>query len=244
LFGNDEQPIGELIRVQAQLFRVAGVLARRGQSANGMDQDDVILMPLTSAQAKIRGRDLPWLDDILASAVSREAVNPAIDRVIALLRQRHHIRGGDEDDFNVRRPDEIIKAQMEASRTLALNLICIALVSLIVGGIGIMNVMLASVVQRTKEIGLRLAVGARESAVQSQFLGEAVMLSLFGGLVGVILGVIGSYVIGYVMDWPMSIPWQGILIAPLFSIAVGVVFGFSPARRAARLDPITALHHE
>lgn len=242
LFGSDD-PLGQLIRVQAQLFTVVGVLAPKGQSTTGQDQDDTIFLPYTTAISKVRGKSSAWLDDIVCSAATAQLVNPAIDDVVALLRQRHHVRG-EEDDFNIRRPDDVIKAQLATSRTLSLQLICVALVSLIIGGIGIMNVMLASVAQRTQEIGLRLAIGASEGAVQLQFLGEAVMLSLFGGIAGVLLGVAGSFLIGHVMEWPTAIPWVAIVAAPFFSAVVGIFFGYSPARRAARLDPIAALRME
>ena len=243
LFGL-ENPIGRVIRMQGILFKVIGVLAPKGQSTWGQDQDDTIMMPWTTAQKKIQGQGFTWLDDILCSAVSREAVNPAIDAVTALMRQRHHIRPGEEDDFNIRRPDEVIKAQIEQSRTLELLLISVGSISLLVGGIGIMNVMLASVAQRTEEIGLRVAVGATRGAVQLQFLSEAVMLSLVGGVMGVLLSLVGDLVIERTLGWPLSLSPQAALLAVLFAVAVGVFFGFYPAWRAARLDPIAALRHE
>ncbi len=171
-------------------------------------------------------------------------MNPAIDEIAALLRQRHQIGPGQEDDFNIRRPDEIIKAQIETSHTLAALLLAVALIALVVGGIGVMNVMLVSVTERTREIGLRLAVGATEGAVQLQFLGEAVMLTLFGGLSGVLLGIAGCAAFGRFLGWSMTTPVEALALGPAVSIAVGVFFGFYPARRAARLDPIEALRHE
>ena len=237
-------PVGQVMRINGQLFEVVGLLAPKGQSGDGRDQDDWILLPYTTAEKKIRGHGLTWLDDILCSAASAEAVNPAIDRIVALMRQRHHIRPGEEDDFNIRRPDEVLKAQVQASHSLALLLISIASISLLVGGIGIMNVMLASVAQRTREIGLRLAIGATDGSVQLQFLGEAVMLSLFGGLFGVVFSVVGSSGFERALGWPISIPPQAILLAVVSSVGVGIFFGFYPARRAARLDPIAALRHE
>ena len=243
LFGAAD-PVGKIIRISNQLFEVTGVLAPKGQTGYGFDQDDTLLLPYTTAQKKLRGKGYDRVDDIMCSAVSPEAVNPAVDEITALMRQRHHIRPGEEDDFNVRRPEEVIKAQLETRRTLAAFLISIASISLLVGGIGILNVMLVSVTQRTREIGLRLAVGATEHAIQAQFLAEAVMLSVFGGLVGISLGVISSLIFGRVLQWPMSIPSQALMIAPAFSIAVGVFFGFYPARRAARMDPISALRYE
>jgi putative ABC transport system permease protein len=243
LFG-DRDPLGETVRVNEQLFTVVGVLARKGPTAFGSDQDDTLILPWTTAQKKIRGRNQAWLDDILCSAVSPEAVLPAIESVTLLLRQRHHIQQGQEDDFNIRRPDEIIKAQIETSHTLEALLIAIASIALVVGGIGVMNVMLVSVTERTKEIGIRLAVGATGSAVRMQFLGEAVMLTVLGGLCGVGLGAVACAGLGRALQWAIAIPPDAIAAAPLISAVVGTFFGFYPATRAARLDPIEALRHE
>ncbi|MFI5295235.1 MAG: ABC transporter permease [Thermodesulfovibrionales bacterium] len=243
LFGAGEA-VGRDIRINKQIFKVIGVLAPKGQSTTGQDQDDTILMPYTTVQKKLRGTGFVWLDDIMTSAVSRDAANPAIDRINALLRERHHIRPGEGDDFNIRHPEEVIKAQIAANRTLAFFLISVASISLLVGGIGIMNVMLVSVTQRTKEIGLRLAIGATTWAIQIQFLGEAVMLSLFGGLIGVFVGVAGSFILGNVLGWSVSIPLEALIVAPLFAIGVGIFFGFYPAWKATQLDPIIALRHE
>lgn len=243
LFG-DEDAVGQDIRINKQIFRVIGVLAPKGQSANGQDQDDTVILPYTTVQKKLRGTGFTWLDDIMSSAVSLDAAKPAIDQINALLRQQHHIKPGESDDFNIRHPEYIIKVQIAASRTLTLFLISIASISLLVGGIGIMNVMLVSVTERTREIGLRLAVGATAWAIQIQFLGEAVMLSMFGGLMGVFVGVAGAFILGYVLGWPVSIPLEAIIVAPVFAIGVGVFFGFYPAWKATRLDPIAALRHE
>ena len=243
LFGADN-PVGQVIRINGQLFEVVGVLAEKGQNSDGRDQDDWILMPYTTAEKKIRGGGLTWLDDILCSAVSPDAVTPAIDHVVAVLRDRHHIRAGEPDDFNIRRPDEVLKAQLEAARALTLLLVSIASISLLVGGIGIMNVMLASVAQRTREIGVRLAIGARARAIQLQFLGEAVMLSVAGGILGVALSILGKFVFEEALGWPIDISVEAVLVAVASSVAVGMFFGFYPARRAARLDPIAALRHE
>jgi putative ABC transport system permease protein len=243
LFGI-EDPLSKIVRINSQLFEVIGLLAPKGQSATGQDQDDTFFLPYTSAQKKLRGKGVTWLDDILCSAVAREAVNPAISRVIALMRQRHQIQPAAEDDFNIRRPDEVMKAQIDASRNLTLLLVSVASISLLIGGIGIMNVMLVSVTERTREIGLRLAVGATPRAIQVQFLGEAVMLSTCGGIFGVLLGVSSSLLLSHSLGWPVTIPALALVIAPAFSTGVGVLFGFYPAWRAARLDPIEALRHE
>lgn len=243
LFG-DEDPIGETIRIVGQPFIVIGVLSPKGQSASGSDQDDTVMLPYSAAQAKIRGKGVPWLDDIMCSAVSPDAVDPAIAQINSLLRQRHRIPQDQDPDFNVPRPEEIIKASVETRRTFSLLLLTIASVSLLVGGIGIMNVMLASVAERTKEIGVRLSVGATEGAVQIQFLAEAVALSVFGGVLGVVVSIAGSIVLGRALRWTMTIPPQAVALALLFSVAVGVFFGFHPARRAAQLDPIEALRRD
>jgi len=243
LFGNTD-PVGEIVRIQGQLFEVVGVLAPRGQTGDGRDQDDWVFLPYTAAQKRFRSHLVTWLDDILCSAVSPQAVEPAIRQVQSLLRQRHHIGQDEDDDFNIRRPDELLKAQMEASNTLANLLISVAAISLLVGGIGIMNVMLASVAQRTAEIGLRMAVGARESAIRVQFLGEAVVLSLIGGVFGVVLSFVGSAGFERTLGWPIAIPPSALLMAVISAVTVGVVFGYYPAWRASRLDPIEALHHE
>jgi putative ABC transport system permease protein len=243
LFGGSS-PVGKVMRVQSALFRVVGLLAAKGQSSGGQDQDDVIMMPWTTAQRKLKGRGYEWLDDILCSAVSPEAVNPAVDAIRALMRQRHHIQIGADDDFNMRRPDEVINAQIAASQTLEVLLLTLAIISLVVGGIGIMNMMLASVAQRTREVGIRMAVGATPRAVQVQFLGEAAILSLLGGVLGVPLSAGGVVFLEPLLGWKLSTPLDAAFVAVVFSLVVGLIFGYFPAWRAARLDPIAALHSE
>jgi putative ABC transport system permease protein len=241
LFGA-ANPIGKVIRVGDLPCRVIGTLQPKGISLSGQDQDDTVLMPYTTVMKKIKGTD--WLDDILCSATSQDVVKLAGQQAGALLRDRHHLRADEDDDFNIRNPEDAIQAQLAASRTLTLLLIAIASVSLVVGGIGIMNVMLVSVTERTREIGVRVAVGATEEAIQLQFLGESVMLSLVGGAAGVVLGIAGSIVVGQTLQWPMQMSVEAILVAALFSIAVGVFFGYYPARKASLLDPIDALRYE
>jgi putative ABC transport system permease protein len=237
-----EDPIGKVIRVKDMPCKVIGTLQPKGLSISGQDQDDTIMMPYTTVQKKIKGN--AWLDDVLCSAVSPAAVKVAGQQASALLRDRHHLRAEEPDDFNIRNPEDIIQAQLDASRTLSLLLIAVASVSLIVGGIGIMNVMLVSVTERTREIGVRVSVGATEAAIQLQFLAESVMLSLVGGVAGVVLGIAGSAIVGRTLRWPMQMSPESVIIAAVFAIAVGVFFGYYPARKASLLDPIEALRYE
>jgi putative ABC transport system permease protein len=241
LFGV-ENPIGKVIRFNNFPCKVVATLHPKGLSLSGQDQDDTIIIPYTMGQKKIKG--VNWLDDILCSAVSADAVKIAGQEATAVLRDRHHLRPEEEDDFNIRNPEDIIQAQLDASKTLTILLIAIASVSLLVGGIGIMNVMLVSVTERTREIGVRVAVGATEEAIQLQFLGESIMLSLVGGAMGVLFGIVGSYLVGRTLHWPIQMSLEAVVAAALFSIAVGVFFGYYPARKASLLDPIEALRYE
>jgi putative ABC transport system permease protein len=241
LFGAQD-PIGETIRVKDQPCLVAGVLAVKGQSATGQDQDDTFLMPYTAAMKKIKGQT--WLDDILMSATSAAVVDQAERDIAVLLRERHHIRPGTDDDFNLRHPTEIAEAVKQSTQTMEVLLAAIASVSLLVGGIGIMNIMLVSVTERTREIGLRQAVGARGRDVMRQFLVEAVILSLIGGAIGVGLGMAGAQTIADMFQWPTRVSSNAIVLAFGCSAAIGVFFGYYPARKAAQLDPIEALRFE
>jgi putative ABC transport system permease protein len=243
LFG-DRDPVGEIVRIGAQPFRVVGLLAPKGQSATGSDQDDTLVVPYTTGIKKIRGDGQTWLDDVLCSTRRPEDIAPAADAIRSLLRERHHLAPEQDDDFNIRHPEDLIKAGIDASNTLEALLVSLASVSLLVGGIGVMNVMLASVVERTREIGVRLAVGAPDWAVQAQFLVEAVLLTSMGGAAGVLVSVGGAAVIARTLGWPVPIPPQAVGVALTFSVATGLVFGFFPARRAARLEPIEALRSE
>jgi putative ABC transport system permease protein len=241
LFGSEE-PLGKTIRVRNLPCQVIGVLVAKGQSPSGQDQDDLVVMPFTTVQKKIKGID--WLDDIMLSAATPAAIRPIERQITALLRERHHLRTDEEDDFNLRHPAEIAQAGAESQRIMTILLASIASVSLIVGGIGIMNIMLVSVTERTKEIGLRLAVGAGEMDVQMQFLGEATVLSAFGGAVGVGLGILASNLISSTLRWPTLVPWGALVVAVIFSAMVGIFFGYYPAHKAAHLDPIDALRYE
>jgi putative ABC transport system permease protein len=210
LFGV-EDPIGKVIRVKTLPCKVVATLKPKGLSVSGQDQDDTLILPYTTAQKKLMG--VTWLDDILCSAVSQDVVKVAGQQTRALLRDRHHLRPEEDDDFNIRNPEDIIQAQLEASRTLTLLLVSIASISLIVGGIGIMNVMLVSVTERTREIGVRVSVGATEEAIQLQFLAESVMLSLVGGAAGVVAGVVGSVFVGRALEWPMELSAKAVVLA-------------------------------
>jgi putative ABC transport system permease protein len=236
LFGA-EDPIDKVIRFKGLPCKVVATLQTKGQN-----EDDTIMLPYTTAQKKLKG--VVWLDDILASATSAELVKLAGRQAAAILRDRHHLRSEADDDFNIRNPEDIIQAQLESSRTLSILLITIASVSLLIGGIGIMNVMLVSVSERTREIGVRVAVGATQGAIRLQFLGEAVILSLVGGAAGVLVGIVGSFLIGRSFGWSMEMSLESIMLAVLFSVGVGVFFGYYPARKASLLNPIDALRYE
>jgi putative ABC transport system permease protein len=241
LFGSQD-PIGETIRVKDQSCVVVGVLDVKGQSATGQDQDDNLLMPYTTVMKKVKGQ--LWLDDIMCSATSAKVLDQAEQDIAAVLRERHHIRPGTDDDFNLRHPTEIAEAVKRSTQTMEALLAAVASVSLIVGGIGIMNIMLVSVTERTREIGLRQAVGARARDVLRQFLVEAVILSLIGGAVGVAVGAVGARTMADMFQWPTRVSTNAVLVAFGCSAAIGVFFGYYPARKAARLDPIEALRFE
>jgi putative ABC transport system permease protein len=242
LFGATD-PVGETIRITNLPFKVVGVLVPKGTSAAmGQDQDDVIIVPITTLQKKITGQD--WLRWIMVSAISREASYTAQQQITSLLRDRHRIRSGQDDDFMVRNLADVADLADQQARLFTVLLASIASISLIVGGIGIMNIMLVSVTERTREIGIRMAIGATEGDVQQQFLIEAVVLSLVGGAVGIMSGVGASYLITQTLGWPVLVSPMAIVAAVVFSMAVGIFFGFYPARKAARMDPIEALRYE
>jgi macrolide transport system ATP-binding/permease protein len=237
-----ENPIGKTLRIGNLPFRVDGVLESKGQNVMGQDQDDAIFAPYTTVQRKIAG--ITWVQFINASAVSQEASVAAVAPITSLLRERHRIRSGDDDDFLVRTQSDIADLANQTQSVMTMLLGGIASVSLLVGGIGIMNIMLVSVTERTREIGVRMAVGATESDVQRQFLVEAVTLSMMGGAIGILFGLAGSAFISNFLSWPTLISGKAIIAAAIFSAAVGIFFGYYPARKAARLDPIEALRYE
>ena len=246
LFG-DADPIGQTIRIKQVPFTVVGVLAPKGQSSNGQDQDDVILLPISTAKRKVIGikqANADAVDVIMMQAKSSNQMQAAQDEAKALLRQRHHLSSAEVDDFSIRNLQEIFAAQEASSNIMALMLAGVASVSLIVGGIGIMNIMLVSVRERTREIGLRQAVGAKVRDVLTQFLVEAVTLAIAGGFIGILLGIGASAVISRLAGWNTVVGPGAVMLAVFFSALVGIVFGYYPARKAAYLDPIEALRSE
>ena len=246
LFGGTD-PVGQIIRIKKVPFTVIGTLAPKGQSAWGQDQDDIILMPISTAKRKVLGvsqANARAVGAIVAQARHAMMMQEAQEQVVALLRQRHRLQPDEEDDFSVRNLVEVFGAQEQSARVMSILLGAIASVSLVVGGIGIMNIMLVSVTERTREIGLRLAVGAKARDILTQFLVEAVTLSLIGGLVGIALGLSVSILISYFAMWSTLISWGAVVMAFAFSALVGISFGYYPARKAAFLDPIEALRYE
>jgi putative ABC transport system permease protein len=241
LFGPDIDPTGEMIRIRNQPFKVVGVMTSKGQSAMGSDQDDVIFAPYTTIMKKLQGQQ--HINSITVSAVTPDT-RPVADAITEVLRTRHKLMPGDPDDFMVRTLEEMASVRSETARTMGTLLAAIAGVSLLVGGIGIMNIMLVSVTERTREIGLRMAIGARGKDVLLQFLVEAVVLSLFGGIIGIAFGFGLAAAAEEFLEWPTAIPPNAIAMAFGFAAATGVFFGFYPARKAARLDPIEALRFE
>jgi len=244
LFGGLD-PVGKIIRIKKIPFTVIGLLDHKGQSPQGQDQDDVVYIPLRTAQRKMFGSQFPnSVGSVMVQAQGADVLKKAEEEVTALLDQRHRIGPSRERDFTVRNLSEILAVSEQSSKVMSLLLGAVASISLIVGGIGIMNIMLVSVTERTREIGIRMAIGARQRDILLQFLTEAVLLTTCGGIIGMGMGVAGAMVIAKVMEWPTLISSQAIVIAFLFSAGVGVFFGFYPARKAAGLNPIDALHYE
>jgi putative ABC transport system permease protein len=247
LFG-DESPIDQVVRIRKVPLTVIGVLKSKGQTTMGSDQDDVVMLPLSTARKRILGATALAKSRSVGSMYFkvRDGVDMKLaeDKMRELLRQRHRLQPGQDDDFTLRNLTEMLQAREESSRVMAMLLAAVASVSLLVGGIGIMNIMLVSVTERTREIGLRMAVGARGRDILTQFLVEAVTLALIGGLIGVLLGVGGSFAIGHFAAWRVELSTPAIALAVGFAAAIGIFFGFYPARKAAALSPIEALRYE
>jgi putative ABC transport system permease protein len=237
-----QDPVGQTLRVSNMPFRVVGVMARKGQDPQGRDQDDAAFAPYTSVQKKLLGSTRVQVAYV--SAVSAEATYTAQTQIAELLRQRHKLAPGASDDFTVRNMSDVAEAANETNSVMTMLLASIAGVSLLVGGIGIMNIMLVSVTERTREIGIRMAIGARSSAVRTQFLIESIVLSLTGGATGIVLGIVVSVGVPLLLGWPTLVSTASIIGSVLFSAAVGIFFGYYPARKAAGLDPIEALRYE
>ncbi len=238
----DADPVGQTVRVKGAPYTVVGVLSPKGMSMMGSDQDDIVLMPYTSAMVRLS--NATSFRSFNVQAADASVVNSVTNGIADLLRQRHRITFGKDDDFIIRTQQEITEMATATSRVMTVLLAAIASVSLVVGGIGIMNIMLVSVTERTREIGVRLAVGARGGDILQQFLIEAVVLSLTGGLIGILLGIGSAQIISSKMQWPIQISPESVIVAFVFSAAIGVFFGFYPARKASRLDPIDALRYE
>ncbi len=242
LFGGGD-PVGQTIRVKNLPFQVLGVLKKKGANNWGRDQDDTIIVPYTTVQKKFQGGVL-YVQSGLISAVSARASFAAQEQITALLRQRHDLSSDQANDFRVRNLSEFAEAAEATNRVMTSLLASIAAVSLLVGGIGIMNIMLVSVTERTREIGIRMAIGARPGHVRIQFLAEAIVLCLVGGFIGLGMGLGGSLLVSQAMGWPTQISPNSIVVSIVFSAAIGIFFGYYPAHKAARLDPIEALHYE
>ena len=238
----EQDPVGQTVRIKNFPFRVIGVLETKGGNTMGQDQDDVVVAPYTTVMRLLKGSTK--IDMFMASAVSRAAVPEAQKQIEALLRQRHRLQPGQDSDFMIRSQQEIAQTADETSRTLSVLLASAASISLLVGGIGIMNIMLVSVTERTREIGIRMAIGAKGRDILTQFLIEAVALSIAGGAIGIGLGIGASRFLAWKARWPIMLSPEAVALAFGFSAAIGIFFGFYPARKASRLDPIEALRYE
>jgi len=245
LFAFGEDPVGKMIRIKNVPFRIIGVLAPKGQSPSGNDQDDIIFIPFTTAERRVLGTQfLGSVGALFASTERPEDLPAAVEDIRRVLRDRHRLQPDQPDDFTIRTQVDIGKVQEGTGETLTIMMFSVASISLLVGGIGIMNILLVSVTERTREIGIRMAIGAKRRHILIQFLAEAITLSMVGGVLGVVFGVLGAQATTMVAGWPTIISFDAIVVAFLFSVAVGLIFGLYPANKAARLNPIDALRYE
>jgi putative ABC transport system permease protein len=242
LFGDGADPVGRTMRVNKIPFKIIGVTVAKGQNAFGQDQDDIVLAPFSTVQERMM--TITYIQSMMVSAKSEALIPEATEEVTQVLKERHHLGPSEDPDFTIRSQSDISSAATATSKVLTILLASIASISLLVGGIGIMNIMLVSVTERTREIGIRMGVGARGRDVLLQFLIEALMISLLGGIIGVALGILTSKIIANVMAWPITISIQSILLSFIFATAIGIFFGWYPARKAASLNPIDALRYE
>ena len=245
LFERGEEVIGAQIRVKNVPLRVIGILSPKGQSLSGQDQDDIVVLPFTTAERKVLGtKFLGTVGIIMVATQHRYSIPAAVEEIKELLRARHRIHPAEENDFTIRTMEDVAKTVAGASRTMMVMLLSIASISLVVGGIGIMNILLVSVTERTREIGIRMAVGAKRAHILLQFLVEAIILTAIGGVAGVLFGIAGARLLTRLIGWPTIISSQAVAVAFLFSLAVGIFFGLYPANKASRMNPIEALHYE
>ena len=242
IFTNGEDPIGKVVRFNSTPFTVIGVLKSKGYNSMGQDQDDVFLAPYTTVMKRLLS--VTYLQMVFASAVTEDLTTPAITEITSILRENHKLQDNDDDDFNVRSQEELSSMMTSTTNLMTILLACVAGISLVVGGIGIMNIMYVSVTERTKEIGLRMSVGARGVDILTQFLIEAIMISITGGLIGVLLGVCSSYAVNIFAKWPIAIQPLSVILSFAVCTITGIFFGWYPAQKAANLDPIDAIRYE
>jgi len=241
-FGPGEDPVGKIIRFNKIPFKIIGVLSEKGENAFGQDQDDIVLAPYTTVQKRILA--IPYIQNIYASAMNESSSALATAEITDILRASHKLKTGDDDDFLVRTQAELINTFSSTSQLLTVLLAAIAGISLVVGGIGIMNIMYVSVTERTKEIGLRMSIGARGTDILLQFLIEAILISITGGIIGVLLGITASRLVTFFLSWPTLVSQSSIMLSFMVCAITGVFFGYYPAQKASRLDPIEALRYE